>query len=115
MYMGKEELTDIHRKLDKIIHFMGTTEEHFRNLNGSVKRHEEKLVECEKRFIKVYEDFQTSQKICSAETSAKIEAVHSLALNNRGSIIRAQGMSLGIGILSTIIAVLGGSKALGLW
>jgi uncharacterized protein YPO0396 len=113
--MAKEELTDIHKKLDKIIYFMGATEEHFKTLNGSVRRHEEKLGEYEQRFTKVYEDFQKSQKSCSAENSAKIEAVHSLAVNNRSSIIRAQGMSIGIGILSTIIGVLGGSKALGLW
>jgi hypothetical protein len=113
--MAKQELTDIHKKLDKIIYFMGTTEEHFKTLNGSVRRHEEKLVECEQRFTKVYEDFQRSQKSCAAETSARIEDVHRLALNNKGSILRAQGMSIGVGVLSTFIGILGGSKALGLW
>jgi hypothetical protein len=113
--MAKQELTDIHKKLDKIIYFMGTTEEHFKTLNGSVRRHEEKLIKCEQRFTKVYEDFQKSQKSCAAETSARIENVHNMALNNRGSIIKAQGISIGFSVLATVIGILGGSKALGLW
>jgi thymidylate kinase len=113
--MSKQETADIHKKLDKIIYFMGTTEEHFKTLNGSVRRHEEKLVECEQRFTKVYEDFQKSQKVCSVSTSARIEDVHRLALDNKGNILKFQGVSIGFSVLATVIGILGGSKALGLW
>jgi len=110
--MSVEEKREFHKKLDKIIYFMGTTEEHFKTLNGAVKRHEIKLIENENRFIKVYEDFQKNIKGLEEINDIKIKNVEKVALDNRGKLLIYSGIAIGG---STLISLLVTTKALGFW
>ena len=101
-------------KLDKILFFMGSTEEHFRTLNGSVKRHELKLVETEKRFIKVYEDFQKSCSVCNGQTKKDIDVVEKIALGNKGKLLKWTGIVIGLSIIIPVVSCFATLKVLGI-
>ena len=86
--MGKRDLTNINEKLDKILFFMGTTEQHFKELNGTIKRHEAQFVIQEKKLNEICKNFDT-----------KVDNVEKIALGNRGQLIKYGGIAIGISIL----------------
>lgn len=98
-------------KLDKVLDTttqlqvnMAAVQEHLRNMNG-------KLVTHEQRFSQVYSDWKESKNTLVCE----IQRVEQKTDENKGNIDKAQGVSLGIGLLATLIGIAGGAKALGLW
>jgi len=103
---------DDSKKLDKILYFMGSTDQHFETMNGTIKRHELKLIENEKRFTKVYEDFQKQCKITEKSNDIKFDKVNQIALNNKGNIMKFSWIAFGASIIFSLLVT---TKTIGLW
>ena len=86
--MGQRDLTNINEKLDKILFFMGTTEQHFKELNGTIKRHEAQFVIQEKKLTEICNAFDT-----------KVDNVEKIALGNKGQLIKYGGIAIGLSLV----------------
>jgi len=109
--MSKQDLGDIHKKLDKlgtqnekILYFMGATEQHFKELNGSVRRHQEQF-EIEERKL---------ADICGAFDS-KVSNIQKIALDNKGRLSKYGGIAIGLSLIITLAGFAVTLKALGVW
>jgi hypothetical protein len=97
MYMVKQDIRDLHQKLDEIRDFnskehkeismiLSKLEEHQRSINGTIAKHEK-------------------------ENKIRDVAIQ----NNRGSIIFAKGTTYALTALGIIFGLVGTTKAFGIW
>ena len=97
VYVGKQDLTGIHIKLDKLLVVTTRLEEHQRSINGSIVELKE---ESDTRIISCGNHFK------------ELETKY---MENKGSIIKFQGIAIGLGVLVTLIGLALGAKSLGLF
>jgi len=113
--MSSKDLMQLNNKLDKIIdtnnkayNILGDRinsvkdiviqlEEHQRAINGSI--------------IRLQEEANNRSSVCSV----KISNLERMASDNKGNIIKFQGMAIGLTLIVTLIGVALGAKNLGLW
>lgn len=113
--MSANDLELIHNKLDKMLDHIvklqvitAELSEHQRSINGTVARHEIMFNEEKKITNELIKDFKENSR-------KKIEDIDRRIDENKLYITKAQGITIGIGILATVIGVIATSKSLGLW